>query len=98
MHPLAYARGSVTLAESMRLLLSRDRQGAGSSEIPKQIKNPSCPFSARHDSGCGRMRHSMRFLDLAVILAYLIAITWFGARFRKGQTSQIGRASCRERV
>ena len=29
----------------------------------------------------------MRFLDLAVILAYLIAITWFGARFRKGQTS-----------
>jgi len=33
------------------------------------------------------MRHSMRFLDLAVILAYLIAITWFGARFRKGQTT-----------
>jgi SSS family transporter len=33
------------------------------------------------------MRQSMRFLDLAVILAYLIAITWFGARFRKGQTS-----------
>jgi len=29
----------------------------------------------------------MRFLDLAVILAYLIAITWFGARFRKGQTN-----------
>ena len=29
----------------------------------------------------------MRYLDLAVILAYLIAITWFGARFRKGQTS-----------
>ena len=29
----------------------------------------------------------MRFLDLAVILAYLIAITWFGARFRKGQAS-----------
>jgi SSS family transporter len=33
------------------------------------------------------MRHSMRFPDLAVILAYLIAITWFGARFRKGQSS-----------
>jgi SSS family solute:Na+ symporter len=33
------------------------------------------------------MRHSMRFVDLAVILAYLIAVTWFGARFRKGQTS-----------
>jgi SSS family transporter len=29
----------------------------------------------------------MRYVDLAVILAYLIAITWFGARFRKGQTS-----------
>jgi len=29
----------------------------------------------------------MRILDLAVILAYLIAVTWFGARFRKGQTS-----------
>jgi SSS family solute:Na+ symporter len=33
------------------------------------------------------MRHSMRFLDLAIILAYLIAITWFGARFRKGQSN-----------
>lgn len=29
----------------------------------------------------------MRILDLAVILAYLIAVTWFGARFRKGQSS-----------
>src|SRR5579885_1415251 len=27
----------------------------------------------------------MRYLDLAVILAYLVAITWFGARFRSGQ-------------
>lgn len=27
----------------------------------------------------------MRFFDLAVILAYLIGITWFGARFRHGQ-------------
>src|SRR5512132_3618643 len=27
----------------------------------------------------------MRYLDLAVILAYLVAITWFGARFRTGQ-------------
>jgi solute:Na+ symporter, SSS family len=33
------------------------------------------------------MRQSMRIPDLAVILAYLIAITWFGARFRKGQAS-----------
>jgi SSS family solute:Na+ symporter len=28
---------------------------------------------------------SMRYLDLAVILAYLAGITWFGARFRTGQ-------------
>jgi SSS family solute:Na+ symporter len=27
----------------------------------------------------------MRYIDLAVILAYLVAITWFGARFRSGQ-------------
>src|SRR5215475_2136043 len=27
----------------------------------------------------------MRFLDLAVIVAYLAGITWFGARFRSGQ-------------
>lgn len=29
----------------------------------------------------------MRILDLAVIAAYLIAITWFGAQFRSGQKS-----------
>src|SRR6195256_6902389 len=29
----------------------------------------------------------MRFFDLAVILAYLVAITWFGSRFRKSQTT-----------
>ena len=29
----------------------------------------------------------MRFLDLGVVLAYLIGITWFGARFRTGQKS-----------
>ncbi len=29
----------------------------------------------------------MRFLDLGVILVYLVAITWFGARFRKSQKS-----------
>ncbi len=28
---------------------------------------------------------SMRAFDIAVILAYLAGITWFGARFRKGQ-------------
>lgn len=29
----------------------------------------------------------MHSLDLAVILAYLAGITWFGARFRSGQKS-----------
>src|ERR1044072_4892510 len=29
----------------------------------------------------------MRYLDLTVILVYLLAITWFGARFRTGQKS-----------
>jgi solute:Na+ symporter, SSS family len=29
----------------------------------------------------------MRYLDLSVILVYLVGITWFGARFRKGQQS-----------
>lgn len=30
---------------------------------------------------------TMHYFDLAVILIYLVGITWFGARFRKGQTS-----------
>jgi SSS family transporter len=29
----------------------------------------------------------MRYVDLAVILVYLAGITWFGARFRSGQTN-----------
>src|SRR5438128_5654548 len=29
----------------------------------------------------------MRYFDLAIILVYLLAITWFGARFRAGQKS-----------
>src|SRR5918995_2234403 len=29
----------------------------------------------------------MRYLDIGVILAYLIGITWFGARFRTSQKS-----------
>ena len=29
----------------------------------------------------------MRWLDLGVIAAYLIGITWFGSRFRRSQTS-----------
>src|SRR6516162_8370449 len=33
------------------------------------------------------MRLRMHYLDLAVILAYLVAITWFGAWFRSGQKS-----------
>src|SRR5919112_4873124 len=31
--------------------------------------------------------HPMRYLDIGVILAYLIGITWFGARFRSSQKS-----------
>src|SRR6476619_5839195 len=34
-----------------------------------------------------REPRSMRYIDLSVILAYLIAITWFGARFRSGQNN-----------
>jgi len=33
------------------------------------------------------IRFPMHFLDLATIAAYLVAITWFGARFRKTQRS-----------
>jgi SSS family transporter len=29
----------------------------------------------------------MRYLDLAIVLVYLVAITWFGARFRRSQTT-----------
>jgi Na+/proline symporter len=29
----------------------------------------------------------MRYFDLGVILVYLIGITWFGARFRTGQST-----------
>ena len=34
-----------------------------------------------------RSETEMRWLDIAVIVAYLIGITWFGARFRHGQKS-----------
>ena len=36
-------------------------------------------------AGCARIHFSMRHLDLTVIVLYLIAITWFGARFRTSQ-------------
>src|ERR1039457_834007 len=36
-HPLAYARGSLNLAKSTRLLPSRDRQGRFPSGIPKRV-------------------------------------------------------------
>ena len=38
-------------------------------------------------SGRAIIRFLVRFLDLATIAVYLIAITWFGARFRKSQRS-----------
>src|SRR5438067_13722177 len=37
--------------------------------------------------GHAKIHFSMRYLDLAVILVYLVAITWFGARFRSSQRS-----------
>src|SRR6516225_375007 len=37
------------------------------------------------DQGYARSRLCMRYVDLAVIAGYLVAITWFGARFRSGQ-------------
>src|SRR5436309_3400245 len=37
--------------------------------------------------GNQRLCHAMRYVDLAVILVYLIGITWFGARFGRGQKS-----------
>src|SRR6202166_3952746 len=39
----------------------------------------------RHDRAI--IRFPMRFLDWATIAVYLLAITWFGARFRKSQRS-----------
>src|SRR5436305_9052050 len=37
------------------------------------------------DQRYARSPTPMRYIDLAVILVYLVAITWFGARFRSGQ-------------
>src|SRR5438045_9781676 len=34
---------------------------------------------------CAMIRLSMHYADLAVIMVYLVGITWFGARFRKTQ-------------
>jgi solute:Na+ symporter, SSS family len=38
-------------------------------------------------TGHAMIRYLMRFFDWAVIALYLVAITWFGARFRKKQHS-----------
>src|ERR1022692_901699 len=59
MHPLACAHGSVTLAESTRLLPSRDRQGAVSSEIPKTFKHPLADL--------GRHTHSWYWYNIKLI-------------------------------
>src|ERR1035438_6905211 len=58
MHPLAYARGSVTLAESTRLLPSRDRQGAVSSEIPKTFKNTTSAAQTSLQPGAANLARS----------------------------------------
>src|ERR1017187_2082746 len=36
---------------------------------------------------CWKSSFFMRYLDFAIILGYLAAITWFGAHFRRGQTT-----------
>ena len=41
-------------------------------------------FPAR-DTECVRIPAFMRYVDLTVILLYLVGITWFGARFRHSQ-------------
>src|SRR5579883_604901 len=50
-----------------------------------------CPASppryAESVPGSSGLRLFMRYLDLAVIVCYLAAITWFGARFRSRQKS-----------
>src|ERR1022692_2901500 len=43
------------------------RKGGG--DPPKRLPPPLGLVYPRHYSGCGRMHHSMRFLDLAVIRA-----------------------------
>ena len=40
----------------------------------------------------------MQIIDLLVIIAYLVATAWLGLALSGNQGSQIGRASCRERV
>src|ERR1017187_131744 len=81
MHPLAYARGSVTLAESTRLLPSRDRQGAVSSEIPKTFKHPyrtgrrvlihrhaPIPDQQKHHARLGQSGRGLRHSGRAALL------------------------------
>ena len=34
---------------------------------------------AKAGRGCARIRYLMRYVDLGVILVYLVGITWFGA-------------------
>ena len=51
---------------------------------------PRVPYSrAKEPDGCRVLEFPirMRYLDLGVILIYLISITWFGARFRTAQKS-----------
>ncbi len=64
-------------------------QAASGSRGPAQAKGLPhyTGVSLRHITRVLECASRMRFVDLAVIFVYLIAITWFGARFRKGQTS-----------
>jgi solute:Na+ symporter, SSS family len=48
------------------------------------LSGADSPSSAKNDLH-GIILGFMRYVDLAVIAAYLVAITWFGSRFRKSQ-------------
>ncbi len=61
----------------------------GSGYVPNQT---TLPYGRGSVAPSDRARHAiirflMRFLDWATIAVYLLAITWFGARFRKSQRS-----------
>src|ERR1022692_2318268 len=78
MHPLACAHGSVTLAESTRLLPSRDRQGAVSSEIPKTFKHPLADL--------GRHTHSWYWYNIMLIRQVLFSQSdWLGRQTESTQ-------------
>src|SRR5260370_4088946 len=64
----------------MSRILRRPATGRGSWHATLVWRESKECFSARPNK-------TMRSIDLAVLVVYLIGITWFGARFRKSQKS-----------